>query len=250
MAIGMVRKALEETPLLEGQGKAAIEAFRVAREANRQWMHKVERTPALKAMMDNVEPDKFMDKFVLGSGKDATVKSVAFLRGAIKDDPGAISVVKNYMARYLKDKATSGASDEMAKFSQSAYNKALKAIGDRKLRLFFKPDEMNMLKSIGRVASYEQNQPSGSAVNNSKTFAATAAGILDGLGNIQLLRKLPFGAQLVGDPAKSISQNIQASQVLNIPGATAQTVKQPRNVMPYLGAGLAAQNGRNNNGGN
>lgn len=240
MALRLVRQALEETPLLQGQGKAAIEAFRVAREANRQWMSVVEKTPALKAAMDNIDPDKFMNTYIIGQGKNASVESVTNLRNVIKDDPGAITVVKNYMARYLKERGTVGSADELGKFSQSGYNKALQAIGDRKLKLFFNEDEYQLLKAIGRVASYEQSQPVGSAVNNSKTAAAAMSNMLDWLGNVQLLRRIPFGAQIIGNPAKSISQNIQATQVMKLPEVAAQPAKQPRNMMPYIASGLAA----------
>lgn len=243
-AINTVRRALEETPLLEVNGKEALSAFNAARAASREWLSQVEKTPALAAVREGVEPDKFMQSFIIGAGKDSSVSAVRKLKTVIKDDPAAIGVVKNYITRFLKDKATAGAPDELGKFSQSAYNNALKSIGDAKLRVFFEPEEINMLRAIGRVASYEQAQPTGSAVNNSRTAAAAISGILDTVGSSQIIRRIPFGSQLAADPAKSIAQNIEASQLLT-PAVTTPIAKQPAGMVgaiPLLAGGISAEN--------
>jgi hypothetical protein len=36
---------------------------------NREWMQIVERTPALQAVRDGVEPDKFVQQFIVGGGE-------------------------------------------------------------------------------------------------------------------------------------------------------------------------------------
>jgi len=226
VALGMVRDALENTPLLDGQGKAAIEAFRVARQANREWMQVVERTPALKAVMDGVEPDKFMNKYIIGQGKDASLKSVANLRNVIKDDVGAQTAIKNQISRYLKDKSLGGAADDVGRFSPANFNKTLKAIGDRKLAMFFNKQEIDILKAVGRVASYEKAQPTGSAVNNSNTAATAVGGLLDWLGSVQLLKRVPVGGQFVADQAQGASQSLTATQMLKVPQAITSAAKQ------------------------
>jgi hypothetical protein len=103
-------------------------------------------------------------------------------------------------------------------WSQSNYNKALRAIGDRKLEMFFSPEELTQIRAIGRVASYEQFQPKGSAVNNSNTASAGLAAILDRVAGSPLLSKIPLGNMLAG-PAQNISVGIQANRAMNVPGA-------------------------------
>ena len=55
-------------------------------------------------------------------------------------------------------------------------------IGDRKLNILFSKEEVNKMRAVSRVADYIQVQPSGSAVNNSKTAAAMVTSMFDFLG--------------------------------------------------------------------
>ncbi len=241
MALGLVRQALDDTPLLPGQsiGKESIKAFNEARRATYKWMSKVDDIPALKAVRDGVEPDKFTQTYVIGTGKAGSINNVMKLKSLLKDDPKALAVVKDNVAQYLKGKALSGAADEIGTFSQAGYNRAIAAIGDEKLQILFGKDYQT-LKAIGRVASYEQVQPSGSAVNNSKTAAAAISGVLDGIGGSTLVRRIPYGAGLVGDPAKSIAGSIEAGAMTKMP-----VIKQPKAPMglaaPVAAAGVLAE---------
>lgn len=217
-AVSMVRSALDDTPLLDGEeiGQQAIDAFKLGRRMNATYMDAVGKTPALQAVRDGIEPDKFVQQFIIGNGAKSNVMDVAQLKNSIKNRPDAMQAVKGQILASIKSKALSGAADEVANFSQSAYNKALRDIGDRKLRLFFSPEEVSKLKAIGRVSSYEQVQPVGSAVNNSNT-AGAVFGILDKIGGSSLLNKIPLGRALVGDPLESIVLSSQAGRALNAP---------------------------------
>jgi hypothetical protein len=214
LALGKVREALDNTALVDGQGKDAIAAFNKARSANRAYMQMVERNPALQAVRDGVEPDKFVSKFILGSGKKANIAQVKALRDSLKDNPEATTAIRGQIANYLKSRAVNGKADEVANFSPDAYNKALKAIGDDKLKLFFTDQDLDMLKTLGRVSSYEKFQPTGSAVNNSNTTGALTA-VLDRLANSPLIRKIPFGAKLVAEPAQDISIAVGSRKALS-----------------------------------
>lgn len=219
-ALGLVRQALDETPLLPNQqiGQASIDAFNQARQLNRQWMQTVEKTPALQAIRDGIEPDKFVQQYIIAPGGKANVMDVAKLKGLIASDDTAMSAIREQMLAFLKNKALSGAADEVGNFSQSAYKKALDSIGDRKLALFFKPEDITQLKALGRVASYEQFQPAGSAVNNSNT-AGAVGNILERIGGATILNKIPFGRAAVGEPLQNISLGMQAGRALNAPQA-------------------------------
>lgn len=219
-AIGYIRQALDDTPLLPGQelGKESIDAFNKARKLNRAWMNIVDKTPALQAVRDGIEPDKFVQQFVIGNGSKANIADLEALRRSVKSSPEALAAAKSQIAAHLKDKALNGAADEVGNFSQSAFNKALNQIGDEKLALFFKPSELQELKAAGRVASYEQFQPKGSAVNNSNTTGTAIANILDRIGNSPLLSKIPFGNALA-QPAVNISSGMQANRLMDAPSA-------------------------------
>lgn len=234
-ALGLVRGALDDTPLLPGQeiGKEALDAFGKARALNRSWMQIVERTPALQAVRDGIEPDKFVQQFVIGAGPKANVLDLAMLKNSIKSNPEAVSAVKTQITSFLKGRALNGAADEVGNFSQSGYNKALQAIGDRKLRLFFSPQEISQLKAIGKVASYEQFQPTGSAVNNSNTASAGLSAVLDRIGGSALLSKVPLG-RLVQEPAQNMVIGTQSRRALDPAQALIDRLRLPQPKDPAL----------------
>lgn len=164
-ALGIVRDSLENTPIAGEVGEQALSAFNAARGAARQRFAELESNPALAAAVDDVAPDKFFNKYVLSApARD--------LKRLLDAAPDQADTVRAQVVDYLKSKALTGASDETGRFSQAGYNKALKQIGETKLRHLFPAEEVAQLKSIGNVASYIQAQPAGSAVNNSNTGAA------------------------------------------------------------------------------
>lgn len=192
----------------DGQAQALLDQLNQGRAAHKTLMQYGESTPVVKAIVGGAEPDKIFQKFVLG-GTLADAQSVA------TNAPN--SGVKEAILAHLKDKALNGASDEVGKFSQSGFNKALSAIGDRKLQLFFNPEEIANLQSVGRVSSYMQTQPVGSAVNNSNS-ATTLMGALPGLLN-SVANKIPFGQSAIVDPLRNINISMQQRQAQNyLPG--------------------------------
>jgi hypothetical protein len=226
-ALGLVRKALDETPLQAapsvnpgslpaaagtvppsqaGAGQASIDAFNQARAANRQWMSRVESTPALKAAMDGVTPDNFVDQFILSRG--ATVNDLKALKaelmpqgiaptnpqnlpavaGSVKPSApsagqSAVQDIRQSLVKYLKDKATNN-KDDINTFSSAGYREAFERIGENKLGVFFSPDEVKQLRDIGNAGKYMQAQPAGTAVNNSNSGALMVSNNLDTLDKI------------------------------------------------------------------
>ena len=233
-ALGLVRQALDETPLMSAptvnpgnlpavpgtvppspmqMGQESINAFNEARNAARQRFGWQESARPIEAALNGAQPDKFVENFVIrGSVADAS----AVARNA------PVEEVKTAILSHLKDKALNGAADEVGKFSQSAYNKALNQIGDRKLALFFTPEEVNQLRTVGRVASYMQNQPVGSAVNNSNSGA-----LLLGRG-IDALNGIPVIGPMFGPAFKNIDIAIKQRAAQNLtPGLLAPQVRDP-----------------------
>ena len=238
LALSKVRQAIDETPLIEGQGQEAIDAFNKARKANAAYMKLVEDTPALKAIRDGMEPDQFINKFV--TGPSVKVRELDSLRRVVKDNPDALQAMKSQVIADLKNKATGGAADEVAKISQSAFNKRLKEIGDARLSVFFTPDEISNLKRLGRVASYEQFQPAGSAVNNSNTAAAIFTSLLDKVANSGLVRQIPLGGELIANPAQSVYTAVGARGALNTGKAIARELPRQQRALPVNAGPLSA----------
>jgi hypothetical protein len=238
MALGVVRKALDDTPLMPAAqvnpgnlpavpgtvppspsvlGQDSIDAFNQARQAARSRFAWQESGKPIEAALNGAQPDKFVQQYVIGGSlKDAQ---------AIADN-APIADVKNAILAHLKDKALNGAADEVGKFSQSAYNKALDQIGDRKLALFFSPQEVGRLRSVGRVASYMQTQPVGSAVNNSNSGALLLGKGYDALKG--LAAKIPGGQSLLVNPLNNIESSMNARAARNIvPGLLVPQQQMP-----------------------
>lgn len=235
LALDTVRQALDDTPVLGlGQqtfapgaravnpgnlpavpgapdlGEEAIQAFNQARAANRAMMQRIERNPALKAIYHGeATPDDFVRKFVIGSS--AKVDDTVKLGRELARDPDTLQAVRGQILAWLKDRAVGGAADETARFSATRYRTGLGGIGDRKLRIFFDKEEIEQLKAVGRVASYTQVQPAGSAVNNSNSGALMVGrglDVLDALG-----AKVPFLG--IGPQVTAITRGVQQKQALD-----------------------------------
>lgn len=221
-AVRVAMRELENTPITAANGipaetgaaaNAAIQQLQTARGANRDWRQWQESSRPVTAAVNGADPDKFLQKFVI-NGPLTDAQAVA------QTVPPA--QVKDAIMNHLKEKALSGASDEVGKFSQSAYNKALNQIGDRKLALFFSPEEIQQMRTVGRVSSYMQNQPVGSAVNNSNSGA-----LLLGRG-IDLLNHVPVIGPMVGPALQNMNITMQQRAAQNVlPGLLTPMERQP-----------------------
>lgn len=216
-ALGAVRNALDNAPLVPGQkgiGQESIDAFNQARQANRQFMQTVEKTPSLGAAIDDASPKGFFESHVV-NGDSNSLKNTL---GVLQDNPQALPLLRNQTLAWLKGKALGGAADEVGNLSGTRYNAALRVLGNYKLNMLFSPEEVAQLQAVGKVASYDKFQPVGSAVNNSNTAAAGMGQIFNMIGSSPLLSKIPFGKQLA-EPAQNIATGMQSQAALNIPNA-------------------------------
>lgn len=204
---------------MDAAPEAAISAVNQARGATRAAYAYEDSNALVRSVLSESgasDPTRIAQKFIVGG----TPREAQMLAQEV--GPQGMPVIRDALLAHLKDKALSGASDEIGKFSQSAFNRALNQIGDRKLALFFSPEELTQLRTVGRVASYMQNQPVGSAVNNSNSGA-----LLLGKG-IDLLNKIPGGQTFIGQPLQNISISMQQRAAQNVaPGLLAAQPRQP-----------------------
>ncbi|WP_288253755.1 hypothetical protein [uncultured Hydrogenophaga sp.] len=249
-ALSIVRNAIDDTPITpvkaefggnqvvteagarflresDEQAPQFMEALNRARAAARERFAWQESSRPVAAILDGVEPDKIVQRFVVGG-------SVADARALAQN--GDAPALRDALLNHLKSKAVNGASDEVAKFSQAAFNKAMRDIGEDKLRIFFSPEEITQLQANARVASYMQAQPVGSAVNNSNSGALMLGQGYDWLNSIASV--LPFGRQIVVDPLRSIDIGLSQRAAQGL--VPALRVPTPRQVAPgLLGPGVA-----------
>lgn len=204
---------------MDAAPESAIAAVNQARGATRAAYAYEDSNPLVRSVLSEggaSDPTRIAQKFIIGG----TPREAQMLAQEV--GPQGVPVIRDALLAHLKDKALNGAADEVGKFSQAAYNKALNQIGDRKLALFFSPEELNQLRTVGRVASYMQNQPVGSAVNNSNSGA-----LLLGRG-LNLLDKVPVVGPLAGPALHNINISMQQRAAQNIaPGLLAPQERLP-----------------------
>jgi hypothetical protein len=181
----------------DAQSGELLAALNKARASHRERMNWRESTKPIEQTVDGMQPDQFVRKFVL-NGDVADAASVAK-----SGDPIA---TKSAILTHLKDRALGGRSDEVGTFGAATYNKTLKEIGDKKLALFFTPEEIGELKRLGRVAEYTTVQPKGSAVNNSNSGALVLGAGIDLLASATGLVGMPIGATLAIPFGKKMMQ--------------------------------------------
>lgn len=247
MALGMVRQALDDTPVLElGRagpaagaraagnaqpyaggaelGEQALDAFNRARVANRSMMQRIERIPGLKAVYEgSASPDDFMQRFVLSrTAKAADTGRIAYeLR---RTDPESFEAVRGSIAAHLKSAAIGSAADETGRFSAAGYNRAMLSLGQAKLAQFFSKEEISQLRAVGKVAQYTTAQPVGSAVNNSNSGALMMGKGMDLLDS--LAAKVPLLG--LGPTISGLTRNAQQRQAQSIAQVLARDL-EPRN---------------------
>ena len=120
------------------------------------------------------------------------------------------SVRKQLVSHILERGRADG---DTIKFSSAGMNDTLKAIGDRKLSLFFSPDEIQQLRSAVNVGRYMQSQPIGSAVNNSNTAGA----MLGRLGaTLDRISPVPGVGPLVAQPLQGGLLQLQMRGMNNV----------------------------------
>jgi len=217
----------------------AIDAVNRARAATRSAYAYEDSSPLVRSVLSDgatSDPQRIAQRFIIG-GTAREAEDVARQVG-----PQGHQEIKNALVSYLKEKALNQSADEVGKFSQSSYNKAFQSLArNGKLELFFNPEEIAQLERLGRVASYAQAQPVGSAVNNSNSGA-----MLLGRG-LDALNKFPFLGPMIGPALKNIDVSLQQRAAQNVsPGLLATQPRQSVSggllapVTAYSGGLLAA----------
>ena len=99
------------------------------------------------------DPARIAQKFIVGG----TPREAQMLAQAV--GPQGIPVIRDALLAHLKDKALGGSADEVGKFSQSASQQGAESDWRPQTVFVLLPEELNQLRTVGRVASYMQNQP-------------------------------------------------------------------------------------------
>lgn len=228
---GQTAAAMRAEDAAAAASAGSIDAVNRARSATRSAYAYEDSSPLVRSVLSDgasADPQRIAQRFVIG-GTANEARSLAQEVG-----PQGIPAIKNAILAHLKSKALNDASDEVGKFSQSAFNKELRKIGEDKLRVFFSTEEIAQLQANGRVASYMQTQPVGSAVNNSNSGALVAGKAYD------FLSMLPLGRSVIVDPLRSIEISLGQRSAQNVTPGLLQAPVKRLPMQSLLGPSVAA----------
>ncbi|MNK33388.1 hypothetical protein D3C87_518690 [compost metagenome] len=212
-------------------GPEAAQAFSAARGAAADRFGRIESSPALKAALDGADPEKFVQKYLLG----ATTEETRALGRVLANDEGAIQQARAQVAEYLRSAAFGPNATGDTPMAVSRYMGALQKMGREKLSALFSPEEVARLEAVGRVGQYITTQPAGAAVNNSNTGSAVMNLLSEVSGPVG---QIPF-LRVIRDQMRAYGNERAANAALTGQPASqaAQLPPELRNrLLPYLSA--------------
>lgn len=220
LALGRIKGAVNEALLeVETAGKQGVEQLKTARAAAAERFAEQRAGTGITAAIDDVAPDRFVQKFIIGAPAREMKATLAEL-GKSAQGQQAISDVKGHVLDTLLMKATGATNleDVAGKaFIGARFGKALDAIEPEKLQALFKPAELEGLYNLQKASKLLTEEVAFSDVNHSKTTAALA-NLLQKIGSTPLLGQIVspiIGTGKIGlDWVKDATARKQVAEIL------------------------------------
>lgn len=205
-ALKTVRQALEDLPLT-GEAKELKPLADEARAAAKARFDTLDADKAYKAAVNGkVQPDDFIQKFVI-NGKKKDIDTMVAHLGA---DSQARQVMAAGVVNWLKSKAGI-LPDGSGNFSQKGFNQALNNI-DPKILAIVGPEVNAQLKALGNTARSIQERPAGAFVNESNTFTSAMAEKGKKVAEAGLNYAIGGNVVPVGTIARNVIHNVKQGQ--------------------------------------
>lgn len=234
-SLRQLREAIKRS-VTEATGDGGV--FEGARKLAAARFSTLEKTPALQAAIGDVEPDKFVSKFILNGNVRQVRSMVDVLK---KESPEAYEQARQQIGAYL-ERAAFG--DDLAGdkgFLAQSFAKKLREIGNEKLSTFYTPQEVRALYQIARVAQYINSPPAAAAVNYSNN-AAWALPVLEripGLGSVAAMLRGLIGPARAGLQArKALTANLPPPPPQPLPAVSPELERYLMSAPPAVLGGL------------
>lgn len=219
-----LRAATSQADALSADTLGKFDEARAAARGRRTWQ---ESATFIEDALEETDPAKFVQKHVIG-GELANLEK---LRVELRRDPEAIAGVRKQLLQYILDRGK--VDGDTVKYTSAGMKAAIDQLGERKLRLWFRADELQQINSAVNVARYSQSQPIGSAVNNSNSGAMLVGRLFQALMNASTAA--PVIGPLVSRPLTSATVSLQGVRAASVPNSLAlQMPPEPFPVTPLL----------------
>jgi hypothetical protein len=193
-----------------------------------------EQTPGLRAVMQGMEPDQFIQRYVI-RGNVNDIERLGQAAG-----PEGQEIMRRQFADYLRSKAFGANAAGDGKAAQATFNSELQKIGRPKLVALLGEDGAEEMLRIGRVLAYIKQVPEGATPNTS----GTGQMLTSLMGRTRGLQGLPFVNDYVVRPlARYADRREVASALQQIPSQPTQLDPETIRRMATLFSGVPVAGG-------
>jgi hypothetical protein len=173
-------------------------------------------TPGLRAAVEGMEPDQFVQRYVVG-GKVNEIQRLADAIG-----PEGRQVMSAQMAKHLQQKAFGANAAGDGKAAADSFNRELVRIGRPKLVALLGEDGTTQLQQLSRVLAYMKQVPEGATPNTSGTGQMIASLVGKARGAASAIGGLPWVHDVITKPLTTGAQRLQVSAAMKpVPQAPA-----------------------------
>jgi len=174
-ALNEIRGALKDALMEAGKaGNDSAQKFMDAISAASSRFRTFEPKPLASIVQDKANTSTFFQNQVL-NGNPNDLKALAGVLEGAEGGTAALNDLKGQTLQYVMDKATQGG---RAPFSGARYQDALRQIGEDRLRVLFKPEELQGIKTLERGSLAMTYEPAFAAPNRSNTTPSALGAIL------------------------------------------------------------------------
>lgn len=187
-----------------GEGAMAAQLAKEARSFAADNFRNLASTPGLRAAVEGMEPDQFVQRFVIG-GKVNEIQRLAETVG-----PEGRQIMASQMAAHLRNKAFGANVAGDGKSAQAAFNRELQRIGRPKLVALMGEQGADEMLRLGRVLAYIKQVPEGAAPNTS----GTGQMVTSMLGKMRGVKGLPYVNDWIVQPLAKFGDRQEVARAL------------------------------------
>lgn len=187
-----------------GDGAMAAQLAKEARTFAAQNFRNLESTPGLRAAVEGMEPDQFVQRYVIGGN----VNEIQRLAQSV--GPEGRQIMAAQMAAHLRNKAFGANAAGDAKAAQASFNRELQRIGRPKLEALLGPGGADEMMRLGRVMAYIKQVPEGATPNTS----GTGQMVTSMLGKMRGVKGLPYVNDWIVQPLAKFGDRQEVARAL------------------------------------
>lgn len=200
-AIAVYKRNLDEAVADAASGTAVAQDLFTARAAAADRFAIHEAIPALRAAVDGtVAPDDFMRRFVYNANEQDFSRLAGFIRSA---SPQSWQQIRGQVLSDIQRSASP--TGQAQDFSAAQFNKAIRSLDKSgRLEVLFNPQEVAILRNIGRVGTLVTKGPPGVSQTGLSGAAKASAMLVNMIGKLPVFGRLGGVVQAAGQKGGNV----------------------------------------------